>query len=126
MVMRDQRGTAGLLPIVSGLLLSLVVLTCGLAVGAVALHGRVQSAADLTALSVGAGLLVDSDPCRRAAGVVTGNGVMLDRCDIDGLSVTVAVSAPLPAGLRLVLGERAASARARAEVVPDGQGGSSS
>jgi secretion/DNA translocation related TadE-like protein len=103
--------------------LSAVLTVLGLAVvlfgaAAVARH-RAGSAADLAALAA-AGRAVTGDPgaCTTAAQVAAANGAEMTACTVDA-SAVVEVEVRVPVRLA-VLGERSATARARAGPVPVG------
>ena len=109
-VNRSDRGLASVLGIaLMGLLLCLTLgILCGVAV--VGAHRAAQSAADLAALA-GAGSVQDGgDACARAAAIAARNHAQLQRCEVEGWSVSVVVVATT----RLPIGRVQLPARARA------------
>lgn len=113
----DDRGTAGLL-LVGGALVAAAVVAAGALVAGVVAHSRVEAAADMVALAAAGRMLLDPQPCDTAARVAGDNDVHLAGCDVDGLAVSVTIEADLPPVLAEAMGDRPASARARAELVP--------
>lgn len=113
----SDRGAAGVL-LVGGALVTAAVVAAGALVAGVVAHSRVEAAADMVALAAAGRLLLDPQPCETAAMVAQDNDVHLAGCDVDGLAVSVTIEADLPAVLAEAMGDRRASARARAELVP--------
>ena len=116
--MRDERGAAGMLPILAGLGVAGLTALAASVVSATVVHGRVDAAADLVALAAASQLLSDPNPCATAQRTARDNDVALAECSVAGLAVTVTVAADLPPVLRDALPGRDARARARAELVP--------
>jgi secretion/DNA translocation related TadE-like protein len=98
----------------TGLLLFVAAISAG-TVAIVVAHRRAQAAADLAALAAAAALQRGGDPCAAAATIARRQDAALTQCLVDGPTVLVVSSVPLPT----VLGGRDALARARAgPVVP--------
>ncbi len=92
-------------------LLALVMVIIGLGTAVITRH-RVESAADLAALSAAARVVVgDESACERARWVAERMRVSIVECRVDGMEVTVRVSAR-PPGVLAGVGAAHASARA--------------
>lgn len=115
----SDHGSAGLIPLIGGLGVAAATVVAGALVAGSLVHSRAEAAADMVALAAAGRILTDPDPCGVAARVADDNDVVLSRCDVAGVSVTVTVAADLPPVLRPVAGGRQAHASARAELVPD-------
>ena len=96
-VASDERGSGSLLTIaIGGATVVLTALALPLYIGLSARHS-IAAAADASALAaanVASGLFAGY-PCEQASTVAAANGVDLDRCDVDGMVVTVGVSAAI-------------------------------
>lgn len=115
----SDHGSAGLIPLIGGLGVAAAAVIAGALVAGSLVHSRAEVAADMVALAAAGRILADPDPCGTAARVADDNDVVLSRCDVAGVSVTVTVAAELPPVLRPAAGDRRAYASSRAELVPD-------
>ena len=88
-----DRGAA----IVWSLSLVALLLLTGLMSAATAAQALARQHAALVAdVAALAGAQSETDPCGRAAQAASANGVQLVRCEVDGVDVSVQVSAPAP------------------------------
>ena len=107
---RYEDGAAVVIAIGLVAVLTLVAVTSAGVVAIIATHRQVQSAADLAALAGAAAGQEGRTPCADARRIGARNGVLVSRCQVVGLIVTVVVERRLPR----VLGDRVLRARARA------------
>ena len=112
MVQEREDGSASVVMVA---VIAAMVLVAGafVAVGqATAARHTAQGVADAAALTSAARLGYESDSvCEAAAEVTEANGVVLEKCSVDGVAVTVRVSAE-PAGWAAQLGMASAVSRA--------------
>jgi len=116
-VRRDERGSGTILALgVAMVLLGAGAVGVLWAVISVGSH-RAAAAADLGALSAAQALQVGEDPCESAQRIVTEARLKLNRCEVDGEVVVIAVGVQLRLG---VLGTPMLTTSARAGPIDTG------
>lgn len=108
---RGERGAGSVVAVAMlGVLVTVTVAAAGV-VGVILTHRMAQSAADLAALAGASALQDGGDACAEAATVADRNRASLTRCQVDGWTVSVVVTARTA---RLPGGALDLSARGRA------------
>jgi secretion/DNA translocation related TadE-like protein len=91
----DDAGSATVLVVGAGALLSVLAVAVGVVATGLAAHRQVVRAADLAALAGAQRSLTDVDEACHTAGVVAvANGSVLDDCRLDGRALQVTVTMP--------------------------------